>query len=437
MVNVIVELLKGESKINMEEKTKSKMCATTDTVTCWEEIDFKKAEQSVKKLQRRIAEAYREKRYDVVMNLQHKLIHSFYAKALAVKRVSSINKGKYTPGIDNEIWNTSQLKFEAIASLNRRGYKMKPLKRIYIPKRNGGVRPLSIPTMQDRAMQTLYKFALEPIAEVTADSSSYAYRPKRSCKNAIAQCCELLSKNKSIEWIMKLDIKSCFDNISHEWLLNHIFTDKVMLHKIITTPYMKDLTLQQTTNGVPQGGPLSSVLCNMTLDGLEELLSKQFGNDVHMIRYADDILILGNLKPFLVHSVAPVIEEFLTERNLALSDQKTKIFHTDNCFNFLGWNIYREQDKIISIPTRASIERLLARIEHILSNDMCLTQKVQIKKVSSVVRGWFNYYIGLAQEQSLYGVEFEVLSLLHNKGLDQCAGMIKQIIIKIFQAYER
>ena len=421
----------------MKEKTKSKMCATTDTITCWNDINFIKAEKSVKKLQRRIAEAYQNQRYDVVITLQHKLLHSFYAKALAVKRVSSINKGKYTPGIDNVLWDTPELKFEAIASLNRRGYKPSPLKRIYIPKKDGGERPLSIPTMRDRAMQTLYKFALEPIAEVTADSSSYAYRPKRNCRNAVAQCCEILSKDRSIEWVLKLDIKSCFDNISHEWLLNHIFADKVMLHKIITTPYMNDLILHQTTNGVPQGGPLSSVLCNMTLDGLENLLSEQFGNDVHIIRYADDILILGNLKPFLVHSVAPVIKNFLAERNLALSEHKTKIFHTENGFDFLSWNIYREQDKIISVPTRVSINRLLAQIEHILLEDTSLPTKDRITKVCSVVRGWFNYYIGLADEQSLYGVEFEVLSLLHNIGVDQCAGMIKQIFIKTFRIYER
>ena len=313
MADVIVELLKGESKLNMKEKTKSKMCTTTDIITCWEEIDFRKAEKSVKKLQRRIAEAYKNQRYDIVTNLQHKLIHSFSAKALAIKRVTS-NRGKKTPGIDNVIWDTPEVKFEAIASLNRRGYKAKSLRRVYIPKRNVGQRPLSIPAMQDRAMQTLYKFAIEPIAEVTADNCSYAYRHNRNCGNAIAHCCEILSKESSIEWILKLDIKSCFDTISHEWMLNHIFTDKIMLGKFIKTPYVQDKITYPTVNGVPQGGALSSVLCNMTLDGLESLLFEQFGNDVHMIRYADS----WKPKTFLGAQSHPTYQELSSRKKFSI-----------------------------------------------------------------------------------------------------------------------
>lgn len=408
------------------------MCATTDTITCWEEIDFKKAEQSVKKLQRRIAEAYKNQRYDVAMNLQHKLIHSFYAKALAVKRVTS-NKGNKTPGVDNVLWNTPELKFEVITSLNRRGYKPKPLKRIYIPKRGGSMRPLSIPTMRDRAMQTLYKFALEPIAEVTADNCSYAYRHNRNCGNAIAHCCEILSKDSSIEWILKLDIKSCFDTISHEWMLNHIFTDKIMLGKFIKAPYEQDKITYPTVNGVPQGGALSSVLCNITLDGLESLLSEQFGNDVHMIRYADDILILGNRKPFLVHKVTPLIKNFLAERNLALSEQKTKIFHVENGFNFLGWYIYREKGKIFSVPSRASIDRLLTKIINRLSSGEFVIPVEQYFQICLLIEGWMSYYIKLAEKQSLYDVKSEVLTLLCNMGLDQCADMINLLFKKIFK----
>ena len=423
--------------MNMEEKTKSKMCATTDTITCWNDIDFRKAEKSVKKLQRRIAEAYRNQRYDVVITLQHKMIHSFYAKALAVRQVSCINRGKKTPGVDNVIWNTPELRFEAIDSLNRRGYKSKPLKRIYIPKNDGGKRPLSIPTMRDRAMQTLYKYALEPIGEVTADSSSYAYRPRRNARNAIAQCCEILSKNNSIEWILKIDIKSCFDNISHEWLLNHIFADKVMLRKIIKTPYMKDLISYPTINGIPQGGALSSVLCNMTLDGLENLLSEHFGCDVHTVRYADDILVLGNFTLFSQHCITSLVNEFLSERNLSISESKTGIFHVEQGFDFLGWRIYREQNKIISVPMRERIGRLLARIESILLNNTHLTQKEQIAKVETVVRSWCDYYLGLAPVQSLYGVEFEIITLLHRMRFLPCAGNIQQLFIKILQDYER
>lgn len=422
--------------MNIKENNKSKMCATTDTITCWNQIDFKKAEKSVKKLQRRIAVAYKNQRYDVVTYLQHCLIHSFHAKALAVKIVTS-NRGKNTPGLDGVIWDTQESKFEAIASLRRRGYKPKPLRRIYIPKPNGKRRPLSIPTMKDRAMQTLYKFALEPIAEVTADNCSYAYRPKRNCRNAIAHCCEILSKHPSIEWVLKIDIKSCFDTISHEWIQNHIFMDKEILRKLVKAPYMQDAILHTTSEGIPQGGAISSIICNMTLDGLESMLAEQFGNDVHMIRYADDILVFGIHQNFLVHSVTPYIKRFLAERNLALSEQKTEIFRVNNGFNFLGWKIYREQNKIISAPAEASINRLLTKISNKLSCGGCTTPQEQYKYIRPTVNGWINYYVGLAQEQSLYGVEFEVLSLLYNMGYYQCADMIKKLFIKLLQIYER
>ena len=216
------------------------------------EIDFKKAERHVKKLQKRIALAYKNHRYDVVMNLQHKMIHSLYAKALAIRCVVS-NKGKYTPGIDNVVWNTSDEKVIAIFMLKRRGYKSSPLRRIYIPKGNGKFRPLSIPTMHDRAMQTLYKFALEPIAEISADEHSYGFRPNRSVRDAIIHCCNILETD-SLNWILKIDIKSCFDNISHEWILEHIFMDKKILYEFLKCSYVENSITYPIEKGVPQGG---------------------------------------------------------------------------------------------------------------------------------------------------------------------------------------
>ena len=145
-----------------------KLCAPADKAQSWESIDWKKAEAYVKKLQMRIVKAQKDGHYNKVKSLQWLLTHSFYAKALAVKRVTS-NKGKNTAGVDHELWKTPKGKFEAIDKLKRRGYKPQPLRRVYIPKKNGKMRPLSIPTMTDRAMQTLYKSALEPLAETLAD----------------------------------------------------------------------------------------------------------------------------------------------------------------------------------------------------------------------------------------------------------------------------
>ena len=162
------EFLKGVKQMN------SKMCATSDVAKEWDKIDWNKAEAYVKKLQMRIVKAHQSGKHGKVKSLQWLLTHSFYARALAVKRVTE-NRGKKTAGVDGVLWSTPKSKYEAILNLKRKNYKPQPLKRVYIPKKNGKKRPLSIPTMKDRAMQTLYKFVLEPIAEITADPNSYGF----------------------------------------------------------------------------------------------------------------------------------------------------------------------------------------------------------------------------------------------------------------------
>ena len=203
-----------------------KSCAPTCKVEDWASIDWNKARAYVKKLQMRIVKAQQEGHYSKVKTLQWLLTHSFYAKALAVKRVTS-NRGKNTAGVDHELWLTPEAKFKAINKLKRRGYRPQPLKRVYIPKKNGKLRPLSIPTMTDRAMQTLYKFALEPLAETYGDLDSYGFRIGRSTHDAIEQCFADLNKGKSPQWILEGDIKGCFDHISHEWLMENIPMDAV------------------------------------------------------------------------------------------------------------------------------------------------------------------------------------------------------------------
>ena len=214
-----------------------KSCAPTCKVEDWASIDWNKARTYVKKLQMRIVKAQQEGHYSKVKTLQLLLTHSFYAKALAVKRVTS-NRGKNTAGVDHELWLTPEAKFKAISKLKRRGYRPQPLKRVYIPKKNGKLRPLSIPTMTDRAMQTLHKFALEPLAETYGDLNSYGFRIGRSTHDAIEQCFTDLNKGKSPQWILEGDIKGCFDHISHEWLMENIPMDTQVLQKWLKCGYV-------------------------------------------------------------------------------------------------------------------------------------------------------------------------------------------------------
>ena len=152
----------------------------------WNQIDWKKVKRNVRRLQVRIVKAIEAGRWGKVKALQRLLTRSFSGKVLAVRRVTE-NKGKRTPGVDGEIWDTSDKKAQGIKSLRQHGYRAQPLRRTYIPKSKDKQRPLGIAIMKDRAMQTLYKLALDPVAETTGDPNSYGFREKRSTADAIAQ----------------------------------------------------------------------------------------------------------------------------------------------------------------------------------------------------------------------------------------------------------
>ena len=181
----------------------------------WLRTDWRHIEKDVRRLQVRIAKATPECRWGKVKALQHLLTRSYYSKMLAVKRVTE-NRGKRTPGIDGNIWSTPAAKLKGALALRHRGYQPQPLRRIYIPKSNGKKRPLGIPTMRDRAMQSLWKLALEPVAETQADPNSYGFRRERSTADAIEHCFNALAKRTSATWVLEGDIRGCFDNISHD-----------------------------------------------------------------------------------------------------------------------------------------------------------------------------------------------------------------------------
>ena len=284
----------------------------------WDSIDWSKGENFVRKLQARIVKAQKEGRHNKVKALQWMLTHSFYAKALAVKRVTS-NKGKNTSGVDKQLWDSPKRKFKAIGELKRRGYNPQPLRRVHIKKKNGKLRPLGIPTMKDRTMQALYLMALEPIAETTGDRFSYGFRKKRRTMDAIRQIDTVLNRQRSPEWILEGDIKGCFDHISHNWLIENIPMDKTVLRKWLKCGAIFNGKLFPTEEGTPQGGIISPTLANMALDGLQPLLAEKFKRlwrnnktfhyKVNLVRYADDFIITGRDRELLEKEVKHIIPE--------------------------------------------------------------------------------------------------------------------------------
>jgi RNA-directed DNA polymerase len=227
--------------------------AAPDLATDWHSIDWKKVHRNVRRLQARIVKAVRESRWGKVKALVYLLTHSFSGRALAILRVVT-NSGAKSPGVDGILWNTPEAKTAAFCTLRRHGYQPQPLRRVYIPKSNGKMRPLGIPTMADRAMQALYLLGLDPIEETLADQNSYGFRLGRRCADALEQCHNILGGPHGPRWILEGDIKSCYDRISHDWLLAHVPMDKVILRKWLKAGFLEKGVLFATTEGTPQGG---------------------------------------------------------------------------------------------------------------------------------------------------------------------------------------
>jgi len=365
----------------------------------WNAMDWPKVHENVRRLQARIVKAEKAGRWGKVNALQHLLTHSFCGKALAVKRVTE-NPGKNTAGVDGVIWNTPQKRNKAVGGLKQRGYKPSALRRVYIPKKNGKKRPLSIPTMQDRAMQALYLLALDPVAETRADPVSYGFRKDRSCADAIAQCQLLLARQGSARWILEGDIAACFDRIDHAWLLKQVPMDKTILRQWLQAGFLYRQTLHPTEAGTPQGGIISPVLANLALDGLEAALREAFprkglqpaAHQVYLVRYADDFIITGDSREVLENEVKPLVAQFLGERGLQLSPEKTNVTCITEGFDFLGQTLRKHRRKLVVKPSKSNVTTFLRDLRALIQKNATATAGGLIAQLNPKIRGWATYH---------------------------------------------
>ena len=394
--------------------------AAPDRTPDWHSIEWKKVWRTVRRLQVRIVKAVAEGRWNKVKALVYLLTHSFGGRALAILRVVD-NAGAKTPGVDGILWNTPEAKSAAFGTLRRHGYRPQPLRRVYIPKSNGKKRGLGIPTMTDRAMQALYLLGLDPIAESQADGHSYGFRRERRCADALAQTHLLLSHRHGPEWILEGDIKACFDRISHDWLLTHVPMDQTLLRQWLKAGFLEKHTWFATQEGTPQGGTISPVLANWTLDGLQRLLAEHFASTpkgqgrskVHLVRYADDFLITGTSKELLRDQVQPLVTQFLKERGLELSHEKTQITHVEAGFDFLGQNVRRYRcGKVLTKPSSQNVKTFLSKIKETIDNSGSMTAGELIQRLNQQIKGWTMYHRYAASKRTFTYVDHRIFQMV-------------------------
>jgi RNA-directed DNA polymerase len=397
-----------------------------ETEILWKNIPWKAIEKRVNKLQSRITKAIAAGKGGLAKKLQYLLTNSFFAKLLAVRKVTT-NKGKNTPGIDKCLWSTPASKLKGALSLKRKGYKSTPLRRTYIEKKGKKKkRPLGIPTMYDRAMQALYAMALDPISEATADKVSFGFRKKRCIHDAAAHIFRYLRFKNSAQWILEGDIKGCIDNIQHQWMLDNIPMDKRILKQFLKAGFLYQKKLFPTEAGTPQGGIISPILANMTLDGIELKIKEKYWvnkkgtidrdynkHKVNYTRYADDFVVTAKSKDILL-DIKRIIKEHLKQRGLILSEEKTLITHIEQGFDFLGWNFRKHKGRLFIKPSKASLKNIQDKIRRTIKSYLPAKQENLIWKLNPIITGWANNHKRVAAKETFSKVDWTVFLSLWN-----------------------
>src|SRR5262249_47945275 len=334
--------------------------ATSHETVDWRSINWTKAHKIVNRLQARIVQATKVGKRNKVRALQRILTHSFSGKALAVKRVTE-NQGKNTPGVDKVLWNTPEKKSMAVQELQQRGYTAQPLRRLYIPKANGKQRPLGIPGIRDRIVQEALRMILEPIWEADFSTHSYGFRPNRGTYDAMSYIGKRLAAvntGASYQWVIEGDIASYFDTIPHRRLMKVIkkrvadrdFRD--LLWKFLRAGVIYKGEFAETLTGTPQGGIVSPLLANIYLHELDRYMEsnylnlgnyarerrrKQGKSNFLYVRYADDFVVFCNGSKAQALAMKEELKGVLSNMGLTLSEEKTKVTHVTEGFDFLGY----------------------------------------------------------------------------------------------------
>lgn len=385
--------------------------------TDWNAVNWPKVDRNVRNLRRRIFRASEEGDHRKVSSLQKLMLRSRSNALQSVRRVTQINVGKNTPGVDKLVVKTPKARGSLVDQMRSyQPWRVKPARRAYIPKANGKLRPLSIPTVSDRVMQAIVKNALEPYWEAHSEPASYGFRPGRSCHDAVAKIYSIATPHRRKKWVLDADIEGAFDNIDHEKLLKIIgpFPARELIRQWLKAGYMEEGegTLHRTETGTPQGGVISPLLANIALHGLEKALGVRYENKGEIrgpravVRYADDFVVFCESKED-TEAARQDVKDWLATRGLGLSEAKTRTVNLTEGFDFLGFNIrhYRAPKtsksgyKLLIKPSKESVRKLKDRLRQEWMKLKGRNIVAVLKRLNPILRGWANYFrIGVSKK---------------------------------------
>lgn len=407
----------------METINKFNTSAVSPHIQSWEMIDWKKIYRYVKKLRQRIFRAEQLGQKRKVRKLQRLMIRSKANLLLSIKRVTQMNKGKRTAGIDGQIVisQSERLKlYNLLKEYNIKYIRPKPAKRTYIPKKNGKMRPLGIPVIKDRIFQNIVKNVLEPQWEARFEPSSYGFRPKRSAQNAIVNLFTKLSSRSTRQWIFEGDLKGCFDNLNHDYIMDCLlgFPAKEAIYKWLKAGYIDNDRFVDTDSGTPQGGIVSPLLANIALHGMEEELGVRYyldrgryvlaRNSVGVVKYADDFVVACKTKEEAM-SIYERLTPYLNKRGLTIAEDKTKVTHITEGFNFLGFNLrqYKTNNgmRLLIKPSKTSIKNAREKIKDVFKQLRGKPVADIITKLNPIIRGIGNYWSSQVAKKTFESID--------------------------------
>src|SRR5215470_8558689 len=397
----------------------------------WYKIDWRAQEGRVRRLRQRIFKAAQEQDWPKVRNLQKLMLRSRANVLVSVRQVTQRNAGRSTAGIDGEVVLTSEARMAVAARVHQSisSWQPVPVRRVYIPKASNRakLRPLGIPVIMDRCHQQRVRSALEPEWEARFEPRSYGFRPGRGCQDAIAAIYNVCKGPWSMRtWVLDADLAAAFDRIDHDHLLGSLgsFPARDLIRGWLKAGVFEaGKGFAPTGEGTPQGGVISPCLLNVALHGLEEAAGVRYratgtqaGNLMPespvAVRYADDVVVLcGSQRQ--AEQVKAQLAKWLAPRGLAFNEDKTKIVHLDEGFDFLSFNVRRYHRKLLIKPSKAAVRRLRERLAAEMRTLRGGNAMAVIATLNPIIRGWAAYYRGVVSSRLFKWLDSYLWKLLY------------------------